>query len=115
MDYIEALEEGLGITAEKELLPLQPGDVPDTYADVSDLVEQFDYKPATSVQDGIQAFTDWYKAYHKITWPIIAAIWAFTGEKDTLNRYGFVRKRLRNLLLSQSTQSSLRKEWKLFW
>ncbi len=66
MDYIEALEEGLGITAEKELLPLQPGDVPDTYADVSDLVEQFDYKPATSVQDGIREFTNWYKAYHKL-------------------------------------------------
>jgi UDP-glucuronate 4-epimerase len=66
MDYIGAIEKALGKTAVKELLPLQPGDVPDTYADVSDLVEQFHYKPATTVQDGIQRFVDWYRNYYKV-------------------------------------------------
>jgi UDP-glucuronate 4-epimerase len=49
MDYIVALEKALGKTAKKQLLPLQPGDVPDTYADVADLVEQFHYKPTTTL------------------------------------------------------------------
>jgi UDP-glucuronate 4-epimerase len=66
MDYIGAIEKALGKTATKELLPLQPGDVPDTYANVDDLVEQFDYKPATPVQDGIQRFVDWYRNYYKV-------------------------------------------------
>ena len=56
----------LGKTATKELLPLQPGDVPDTYANVDDLVEQFHYKPATTVQDGIQRFVGWYRDYFKV-------------------------------------------------
>jgi hypothetical protein len=55
MHYIEVLEQCLGRQAEKNLLPLQPGDVPDTYADVADLVEQFDYKPDTSVETGVPA------------------------------------------------------------
>jgi UDP-glucuronate 4-epimerase len=66
MDYIRAIEKALGKTAIKELLPLQPGDVPDTYANVDDLVEQFDYKPATTVQDGLQRFVDWYRDYYKV-------------------------------------------------
>ena len=66
MDYIGALEKALGKTAIKELLPLQPGDVPDTYANVDDLAEQFNYKPATTVQNGIQQFIDWYKNYFKV-------------------------------------------------
>jgi len=66
MDYIEALEVSLGKTAEKELLPLQPGDVPDTYADVDDLVEQFDYKPSMSVKQGVENFAMWYKEYNNI-------------------------------------------------
>ena len=66
MDYIEALETSLGKTAEKELLPLQPGDVPDTYADVDDLVEQFDYKPSMSVKQGVENFAMWYKEYNNI-------------------------------------------------
>jgi UDP-glucuronate 4-epimerase len=66
MDYIGALEKALGKTAEKELLPLQAGDVPDTYADVTDLVEQFDYKPATTVEDGINRFVAWYKEYYRL-------------------------------------------------
>jgi len=56
MDYIEALETSLGKKAEKELLPLQPGDVPNTYADVDDLVEQFGYKPSMSVKQGVENF-----------------------------------------------------------
>ena len=65
MDYIAALEKALGRKAEMEMLPLQPGDVPDTYADVADLVEQFHYKPATSVEDGIARFVAWYRDYFK--------------------------------------------------
>jgi UDP-glucuronate 4-epimerase len=64
MDYIAALEKALGKTAEKELLPLQPGDVPDTFADVQDLVEQFHYQPATAVEDGIARFVAWYRSYY---------------------------------------------------
>jgi UDP-glucuronate 4-epimerase len=66
MDYIEALEDGLGIKAKKELLPLQPGDVPDTYADVDDLVREFDYKPSMSVKEGVNNFSKWYINYHNI-------------------------------------------------
>ncbi len=65
MHYIETLEQCLGKTAEKELLPLQPGDVPDTYADVSDLVDELGYRPATSVEDGISRFVDWYRDYYQ--------------------------------------------------
>ena len=64
--YISTLEDCLGKKAIKNLLPLQPGDVPDTYADVSDLVADVDYKPATTVEFGIRAFVDWYKAYYKV-------------------------------------------------
>ncbi len=63
MDYIKAIESALGINAEKELLPLQPGDVPDTYADVDDLVREFGYKPSTSIKLGVKNFVDWYKEY----------------------------------------------------
>lgn len=66
MQYIGAIEKALGKTATIELLPLQPGDVPDTYADVDDLVQQFSYKPATTIQNGIQRFIDWYKEYFKL-------------------------------------------------
>jgi UDP-glucuronate 4-epimerase len=66
MDYIAAIEKALGKMATKDLLPLQPGDVPDTYANVDDLVEQFHYKPATTVQDGIQSFVNWYRDYYKV-------------------------------------------------
>ena len=64
MDYIEALEDALGVIADKEFLPLQPGDVPDTYADVDDLVRDFDYKPTTSVSEGVKRFVDWYQKYN---------------------------------------------------
>jgi UDP-glucuronate 4-epimerase len=62
--YIEALEEALGRKAERNLLPLQAGDVPDTYADVSDLERDLGYRPATSVRDGVARFVEWYRAYH---------------------------------------------------
>lgn len=63
MTYIAALEKALGRKARTELLPLQPGDVPDTYADVDDLVKEFGYKPTTSVEEGIKRFVDWYRGY----------------------------------------------------
>jgi UDP-glucuronate 4-epimerase len=65
-DYIAALERVLGKVATKELLPLQDGDVPDTFADVTDLVDTFDYKPATTIEDGIDRFVSWYRSYFKI-------------------------------------------------
>ena len=63
MDYIETLENALGKTAKKEFLPLQLGDVPDTYADVKALVDQFYYKPSTTVEEGVAKFTSWYHEY----------------------------------------------------
>ena len=63
MRYIEVLEECLGRQAEKNLLPLQPGDVPDTYADVADLVRDTGYKPDTPVEEGIARFVDRYLDY----------------------------------------------------
>jgi UDP-glucuronate 4-epimerase len=63
--YIRTLEACLNRTAEKNLLPLQAGDVPDTYADVSDLVRDVNYKPDTSVEDGIGKFVEWYLDYYK--------------------------------------------------
>jgi len=64
--YIEVLEQCLGRTAEKNLLPLQPGDVPDTYADVEDLVRDVGYRPATSVETGVARFVEWYREYYKV-------------------------------------------------
>jgi UDP-glucuronate 4-epimerase len=66
LDYIKAIEDSLKIKAEKELLPLQPGDVPDTFADVTDLIKDFDFKPKTSVNDGVRDFIAWYKDYHNL-------------------------------------------------
>ena len=62
--YIEVLEETLGIRAEKNLLPMQPGDVPDTYADVDDLIRDLDYQPSTPLEVGIAEFVKWYKSYY---------------------------------------------------
>ncbi len=63
LEFIGAIERALGKTIVKNFLPLQPGDVPATYADVQALVEDLDYKPATSVQDGINRFIAWYLAF----------------------------------------------------
>ena len=65
MDYIEALEKALGKTAKKDLLPLQPGDVEGTFADVKDLADQFDYKPSTTIEEGITDFISWYHDYNE--------------------------------------------------
>jgi len=62
--YIEALEEALGKKAIQEFLPLQPGDVPDTYADVSELEKAVGYRPNTPVVEGVRRFTEWYRAYY---------------------------------------------------
>ena len=64
--YISVLEDCLGKKATQNLLPLQMGDVPDTYADVEALVEDVDYKPQTKVEDGIANFVKWYKDYYSI-------------------------------------------------
>ena len=64
--YIEAIEGCLGRKAKRNLLPLQPGDVPDTLADVDDLARDFDYRPRTPIEDGVRRFVDWYKAYHGV-------------------------------------------------
>ena len=66
LDYIRAIEDALGIKADKELLPLQPGDVPDTYADVDSLVKELNYQPSMSVKQGVKNFVEWFKEYHKI-------------------------------------------------
>ena len=66
VDYISAIEDSLGIKVEKELLPLQPGDVPDTFADVDDLVREYDYKPSINVKEGVEKFIDWYKEYNNL-------------------------------------------------
>ena len=66
MNYIEALENSLGKSAQKQLLPLQPGDVPDTYADVNDLFKEFDFKPSISVKEGVENFVKWYKKYNNL-------------------------------------------------
>ena len=66
MDFIEAIENKLGKKIEKNFLPLQAGDVPATYADVQDLVDDLGYKPATPVQEGINKFIDWYLEFFEI-------------------------------------------------
>jgi UDP-glucuronate 4-epimerase len=63
MDYIEELEKALGIEAIKEFLPMQPGDVLNTYCDVSDLENELNYRPQTTLKNGLKAFADWYIDY----------------------------------------------------
>ncbi len=67
MQYIEVIEDCLGRKAEKNLLPMQPGDVPDTYADVEDLVADVGYKPATPIEVGVRKFVDWYLDFYDVT------------------------------------------------
>jgi UDP-glucuronate 4-epimerase len=64
--YIEVIEDCLGRKAEKILLPLQPGDVPDTCADVEELARDTGYAPATSVEQGVARFVDWYRDYYRV-------------------------------------------------
>ena len=66
MDYIGALEMALVKETKKEFLPMQPGDVPDTWANVNDLIEQFDYKPNTLIQHGVSNFVTWFEEYYSV-------------------------------------------------
>ncbi len=64
--YIEVLEQCLGRTAKKNLLPLQKGDVPDTYADVQALIDDVGYQPSTPIEEGVARFVEWYRAYYQV-------------------------------------------------
>jgi len=66
MDFIREIENNLGIEAEKNMMPIQPGDVPKTWADVDNLFELTDFKPQITVQEGIKSFVDWYRDYYSI-------------------------------------------------
>jgi UDP-glucuronate 4-epimerase len=65
MRFIELMEDALGKKVEKNLLPMQPGDVPDTYADVDDLIKAVGYKPNTSIEVGVERFVKWYRDYYQ--------------------------------------------------
>ncbi len=64
--FIEVLEDCLGVKAQMNMLPLQPGDVPSTFADVEDLVRDVGYRPATSVEEGVKRFVDWYREHYRV-------------------------------------------------
>lgn len=66
MDYIKKLEKALNKEANKEFLPIQAGDVPDTWANVDDLVKEFDYQPMIEIDEGIENFVNWFKDYYKL-------------------------------------------------
>lgn len=66
MDFINTLEKCLGMEAVKEYYPMQPGDVYQTYADVTDLINDFGFKPDTSIKEGLSRFVEWFKAYYQI-------------------------------------------------
>jgi len=66
MRVVAILEQKLGCKAKKELLPMQPGDVPATYADVDDLVRDVGFRPATSIEEGIGKFVAWYQGYRNL-------------------------------------------------
>lgn len=66
MDYISVLERCLGKEAKKEFLPMQPGDVYETYADVTDLMRDFDFKPSTTIEEGLSRFAEWFLDYYKV-------------------------------------------------
>ncbi len=65
LEVVRLLEEAIGKKAKRELLPMQPGDVPATYADVDDLMREVDFRPATPIAEGIARFIDWYRAHHR--------------------------------------------------
>jgi UDP-glucuronate 4-epimerase len=66
LHVVSLLEKELGRTAVREMLPMQPGDVPATYADIDDLARDVGFRPATTIEDGIARFAKWYRAYHKL-------------------------------------------------
>jgi UDP-glucuronate 4-epimerase len=65
-EVVRLLEQAIGKKAKRELLPMQPGDVPATYADVDDLMREAGFKPATPIGDGIARFIEWYRVYHRL-------------------------------------------------
>ena len=65
MEFVKAIEKALGKEAKKEYLPMQPGDVPATYADVNDLIRDTGFKPSTPIEEGINNFVQWYKRYYQ--------------------------------------------------
>lgn len=69
LEFIDVLEAELGVRAEKELMPMQPGDVPSTHADVTDLVNTVGYRPQTSVREGVRRFAEWYRDYYGVMKP----------------------------------------------
>jgi UDP-glucuronate 4-epimerase len=71
LDFIETLETQLGVKANKVLTEMQPGDVTVTYADVSEMIKDFDYRPSTPISEGIREFISWYKSYYKIGAPAV--------------------------------------------
>jgi UDP-glucuronate 4-epimerase len=83
MRFIEVLEDCLGIKAQKNLLPLQPGDVPVTYADVDDLVKDVGFRPSTPIEVGIQRFVAWYCSYYqKVSNPTTQNLWVKVGSRE---------------------------------
>jgi len=66
LDYIVAIEETLGVKARKDFLPMQPGDVPYTYADVEDLIKDFEYQPSFNLKQGVKNFVLWFKEFHNL-------------------------------------------------
>tara|TARA_R110002049_G_scaffold77408_1_gene197973 strand:+ start:1266 stop:2297 length:1032 start_codon:yes stop_codon:yes gene_type:complete len=66
LDFIQAIEENLGIKAKRELLPMQPGDVEKTWANVDALITDYDYRPNTPIKTGVANFINWYKKYYKV-------------------------------------------------
>ncbi len=66
LDFIAVLERALGRTAKKELLPLQPGDVPESFADIDTARRDLGFEPKTTIEEGIGRFVAWYKRYHRI-------------------------------------------------
>jgi len=66
LDVVRLLEDAIGRKAKREMVPMQPGDVPATFADVDDLASEVDFKPATPIGEGIARFIDWYRGYHRV-------------------------------------------------
>ena len=66
LEVVRLLEEAIGKKARRELLPMQPGDVPATYADIDDLTRDVDFRPVTPIADGISRFIEWYRSYHRL-------------------------------------------------
>jgi UDP-glucuronate 4-epimerase len=66
LEVVRLLEQAIGKQAKRELLPMQPGDVPVTYADVDDLMRDVGFRPSTPIGEGVARFVDWYRSYHRL-------------------------------------------------